>query len=150
MGICMENALTRQFSKSPKLPPHGGLLTQPYDITDTSFKDFMWQEKLSFNCGKGLVYSLYSFDTTAVYVLCVHKTSSHAAPTLTHTLKWFKKKFLEQIALTSKISASAGQIIHQNVGILVLFHPMSLSFSLASQISHKSPLSAEREHSIPL
>jgi len=75
---------------SPKLL--GGLLTQPYGITDTSLKVCMWQERLNFNCGKGLVDRLYSFDTTAVYVLGRQRTSSHASHTLIPTLKWFKKK----------------------------------------------------------
>ena len=127
-----------------------GLITQPYGITETSFKVCRWQERLNFNCGKGLVDSLYSFDTAAVYVLCIQRTSSHAAHTLTHTLKWFLKKFLKQMPLMSKISAWSRQIIHQNVGILVLFPPKSLSLSLASQISHKSPLSAERRTAAPI
>jgi len=83
------------------------------------------------------VSKLYKLSTS-------QRTSSHAAHTLIPTLKWLKKKFLEQIALTSKISAWSGQSIHQNVGILVLFHPKWLSLSLPSQISHKSPLTAER------
>jgi len=66
----------RKTGKNPNGKMHGkgqkfgGLLTQPYSITDTSFKVCMWQERLSFNFGKGLVDRLYSFDTTAVYVLC--------------------------------------------------------------------------------
>ena len=108
-------------STSPNLPYFRGLITQPYGITDTC----MWQERLNFNCGKGLVDSLYSFDTTAVYVLCSQRNSSHAAHTLTPTLKWLKKNFLKQMPLTSKMSAWSTRIIHQNVGILVLFQSHS-------------------------
>ena len=137
-------------STSPKLPPLGGLLTQPYGITDTSFKVYMWQERLNFNWTKGLVYRLYSFDTTAVYVLGSQRTLCHASHPLTPTVKWLKKNFLKQMPLTSKISAWSRPIVPQNVGIFVLLHPKSLLLSLASQISHKSPLSAERRTPAPI
>ena len=53
-------------------------------------------------------------------------------------------KKTKQTPLTSKISAWPRQILLQNVGNFVLFHPKWPSLSLVSQISHKSPLSIER------